>query len=211
MRINHALIVANGEPPARERLLEAVSRADFVLAADGGANILLAAGVTPNAVLGDFDSLAVPLPDTVEQVQAPDQNHTDLDKSVAYLVELGALGITMTAVTGGRLDHTFGALAVLAKYGRLMPLAILDDFATALLVNGQISLSTSPGQLISLLPLGAVDDVTTTGLKWNLTHESLGPGLRDGTSNVANETEVTICVGAGDLVAYIHHLTPNAS
>jgi thiamine pyrophosphokinase len=208
MRIKHALVVANGVPLSHERLLAAVADADYVLAADGGVNALLSAGITPQALLGDFDSLSADLPESIVRIPARDQNYTDLDKAIGFLIESGAGRITMTGVTGGRLDHTLGALGVLAKYGRSLPLILMDDYATGVLVDGEIELLTTPGQTISLLPLGTVESIATTGLKWNLSNETLGLGKRDGTSNVATGDSVTITVGAGDLVAYIHHRAP---
>ena len=38
-------------------LLEEVNKDDFILAADGGLTHIQALGLTPNGILGDFDSL----------------------------------------------------------------------------------------------------------------------------------------------------------
>lgn len=188
-----------------DRLRAAVEAADFLLAADGGANSLIAQGLVPDVVLGDFDSLDAPLPDSVARIQAPDQNFTDLDKAVGYLIERGAEQITLVGVTGGRLDHTFGTLSVLAKYGRSVPISLLDDIGRAFLVDRQAEFPSLPGQTISLLPLGPAGPITTTGLKWNLAGETLVPGVRDGTSNVATCDRVSISCPAGELIVYIHH------
>ena len=203
--IGRALVVANGDLPGIELLEVALGKSDFVLAADGGASSLISAGIVPNAVLGDFDSLTTDLPDSVLRVPAPDQDFTDLDKAVAWLIDAGASSIAMTGVTGDRLDHTFGALAVLAKYGRRVPLTLLDQIGTAHLVAGELELGSHPGQTVSLMPLGHVEGVTTAGLKWPLAGESLAPGVRDGTSNLAVSGRIVIQVGAGDLIVYLHH------
>jgi thiamine pyrophosphokinase len=200
-----ALIVANGELPSLKILSRAISRSDFVLAADGGANRLEAAGCAFNAVLGDFDSISPDILRGAVPIEAPDQNFTDLDKAVAYLLAQGYNTITMTAVGGERIDHTFGALSVLVKYGRLVDLILLDDFAEARLVDKSVSFETEPGQTISLLPLTPSCNIFTTGLKWNLNGEDLTAGIRDGISNEAIESLVSISVESGDLVAYVHH------
>lgn len=186
-------------------MTDALAGADYILAADGGANALAAMGIVPHAVLGDFDSLAVALPDSVERISAPDQDYTDLDKAVAFLIERGAARITLAGATGDRLDHTFGALSVLAKYGRRVPITLLDDTGSAFLLNGAVEFPTKPGQMISLLPLGLVEKIATTGLKWNLAGESLAPGQRDGISNEATGDRAAISVSSGDLIVYVHH------
>ena len=51
------LVVANGEPPSGDLLHRLAARADLVVAADGGAIVALNAGITPDAVVGDLDSV----------------------------------------------------------------------------------------------------------------------------------------------------------
>ena len=53
--MSKALLICNGEnfPALLKRLAK---EADFVLAADAGADAALKAGLIPNAVIGDLDS-----------------------------------------------------------------------------------------------------------------------------------------------------------
>lgn len=199
------LVVANGTLPSPELLSSLLAHNPFVLAADGGANKLLERGIVPDAVLGDFDSLDTALPEIVRRVPAIDQNFTDLDKSVAHLLSLGFESIWLVGATGDRLDHTFGALSVLAKYSKAAQMLLFDDAATAQLVDGTLELATEAGQTISLLALGEVTGITTTGLRWNLNNESLAPGIRDGISNEAVGEQVSITSRSGPLIAYIFH------
>ena len=53
--MSKALLICNGEKP-KKWLKKWVKEADFVLAADGGANAAAEAGITPDAVIGDLDS-----------------------------------------------------------------------------------------------------------------------------------------------------------
>lgn len=200
-----ALVVANGTLPA-ERLVRAeVGSADYILAADGGANALAAMGLTAHAVIGDFDSVAPDsLPDVL-RIPAPDQNHTDLDKALDHLISLGYRQIAVIGATGDRLDHTFGAVEMLVKYGRSVTLRLLDDVGCACLADDDTTLSTTAGQVVSLLPVGVVESVSTDGLKWELKGERLAPGVRDGISNVALGESVGIRVRGGNLVVYLHN------
>ena len=199
-----ALIVANGLIPPDGLITKLLTGSPYILAADGGADKLLEIGIVPDAVLGDFDSVSDTLPPQIKRLYSPDQNYTDLDKAVMYLREEGYTSITITAATGGRLDHTIGALSVLAKHGREVDLTLVDSVGTAKLVDGDMSIATEVGTVISLLALGRVSSITTSGLKWDLNNEFLSTGLRDGISNVAVAQLITINAAEGDLIVYIH-------
>ena len=63
---------------------------DIILCADGGANHALALGLTPSAVLGDFDSLT---PETIRLLESKgvtllrfprDKDKTDLELTLEY-------------------------------------------------------------------------------------------------------------------------------
>jgi len=200
-----ALVAANGNLPSQSVLASLLAFSPYILAADGGANKLLERGIIAKAVLGDLDSAAKLLPDSIERILAFDQEHTDLDKCVGYLVEQGYETIWLIGATGDRLDHTFGSLSVLLKYGQQVQIALIDDIGTAFPIDGDISIETDIGQTISLIAVGPVTGIKTTGLRWNLDNETLAPGARDGISNEAAAKEVTISIGAGSLVIYALH------
>jgi thiamine pyrophosphokinase len=199
-----ALIVANGTLPAESLVRTEVECADYVVAADGGANALHALGLAFHAVIGDFDSVADDAAPGVERISMPDQNFTDLDKALDHVVGLGYEHVVMMGVTGGRLDHSFAAVEMLVKYGRKVSLRLIDDIGCATLVGDEITLRTKAGQTVSLLPIGVVQAVTTEGLKWPLKGETLAAGVRDGISNVAVGDSVTIRASGGSLVVYLH-------
>ncbi len=198
------LIVGNGVLPRDAILRLEIARAEFVLAADGGANRLLTRGIEPDAVLGDFDSADIgSLPEHVQRIPAPDQNHTDLDKATIYLLGEGYDAITMTGVTGDRLDHTFAAIALVCRYKA----RLVDDVGQAVCVAGpgMVEVPTFAGQIVSLLPCGLVSGLTTVNLKWNLRGAEFNFAERDGTSNQATSDFAQVFVQSGMVVVYAHH------
>jgi thiamine pyrophosphokinase len=52
-----ALIICNGEPPSRTLAQRLASKADVIIAADGGANVARQIGIRPQVIIGDMDSI----------------------------------------------------------------------------------------------------------------------------------------------------------
>jgi thiamine pyrophosphokinase len=211
------VLVANGpvsDVPAA-RLRAAVAAAEFVVGIDGGTRTLLQLGLVPTHVTGDFDSLgeeerAMLTAQGVAVHPTPDQDFTDLDKALAFSFHtLDADSVAVFGATGGRLDHTYSVLSTLVKYGRDHHLYLVDGFGeTFALDQGGTLVLDEPdlvGRKLSLMALGPVDGITTTGLRWPLSSESLAPGIRDGTLNEIVAETVTITHGSGDLLVMLHH------
>ena len=50
------LIVSGGTEPSKELLLEYKNKASFIIGVDKGCNVLYKYNMTPNLIVGDFDS-----------------------------------------------------------------------------------------------------------------------------------------------------------
>lgn len=212
----HALLCANApfSEEAAVLLQDAALSADWLVGVDGGARTLLRYGLTPQIVTGDGDSLSeherAALRATGAQlVPTPDQDYTDLDKALTYMVEAhGATQLTVFGATGGRLDHSYSVFSALLKHGRRARVQLIDETARYEAIQGQWH-CTGPelvGRTLSLLAFGRVEGVTTTGLRWPLTDDWLAPGHRDGTLNQVVESTITVQVGSGELIVMLHHL-----
>ena len=95
-------------------------RGDFIIAADGGYRHCQEAGLTPNLLLGDFDSLDT-LPPSVEVLRYPvDKDDTDSMLALKLGLDRGFTTFHIYGGTGGRMDHTLAnlqGLAYLAQRG----------------------------------------------------------------------------------------------
>ena len=201
-----AVVIGNGEPPTKQ-LFDAITAPDaLVICADGGANALAALGVKADYVVGDFDSVSeqalsgVPADHRI-RVDA-DNTSTDLVKALNHALSLGVRSAALLGVTGGRVDHTLWNLSLLKKFQGRLQLKVIDAWCETELIDARgIQFDATPGQKLSLCPLGGpVSGITTSGLKFPLSGESLAPGERDGISNEVVHSPVTIHVGAGDLL-----------
>ena len=86
---------------------------DYVIAADRGYDSLMAYGVTPDLVVGDFDSLGrTPSHPNVIQLPA-EKDDTDMVYALRKGLELGYRRFVLLGGVGGRLEHTLGNLQLL--------------------------------------------------------------------------------------------------
>ncbi len=213
-----AVIVANGDVDAaalrRACADDGVGDGTVVICADGGAMRALAAGVVPDLVIGDGDSLTEADADllrrdgvSVRIVPADkDQSDTELcireavDRDAREVVVLGALG-------GRRVEHALANIALLALPELRGQSAVIEHGASVVRVIGDpdgpaaLELDGSAGDFVSLLPLGdGVEGVTTRGMRYPLRGEPLPLGPARGLSNQLTGSRGGVRVRRGRLM-----------
>ena len=126
-----AFIYTGGEILPKH-ISECPTEDDLVIAADGGYHNAQKMGVTPNLLLGDFDSLkkGEKIPDGVEILQVPaEKDDTDTQLAVQVALEKGAKELVIVGGLDGRLDHTLSNLAILED--------LYEKNIRAVITNGQ--------------------------------------------------------------------------
>lgn len=213
-KIDHALIICNGEAPSRKLLLPLLRSKPFILCADGGANKARSYGITPDCIIGDLDSIT---PRTrhffssVPVIHIADQNSTDLEKGLEFLLSERCRSAQIVGAMGERPDHTMANFSILMKYHRRLSLQFLDELCTVEIIRKKIRFSATIGQQISLVPMNKCIGIVTTGLKYPLRGETLQPGVREGSSNEAVKESVTISLTHGSLLLFRIQPTGSAS
>jgi thiamine pyrophosphokinase len=115
----HAMIVSGGTvDTAFVSAWMKQNKTDAVIAADRGLHALREAGIRPDHVVGDFDSLPkneiLPSDPSIEVRRFnPVKDDTDTGIAVSLALELGAGQITMFGATGTRMDHQMANMALL--------------------------------------------------------------------------------------------------
>jgi thiamine pyrophosphokinase len=186
-----AVIFANGLLPDLEAAGRLIEPGEALIAADGGTRHALALGRVPGVVIGDLDSL---LPADRLQLDAAgarlivhprDKNETDLELALRYAVENGFRTIVVVGALGGRLDQTLGNLALLTTPTLAGLDVCLDDgIEQVRFTRDRLEVQGKAGDLVSLLPWGAdAGGVTTQGLRWPLSGETLSAHGSRGISN----------------------------
>lgn len=193
------ILLAGGGEFRHADLIVALTWASRAVAADGGAEVLMRHGVTPEAVIGDFDSL----PDAVRAAlpagalhRIAEQDSTDFDKCLRNISAPLILGL---GFLGARVDHQ------LSVFNRLVARpdvrCILIGRADVVFhCPREIALTLAPGMRVSLFPLTPVTG-RSTGLRWPIDGLDFAPGGRAGTSNEAVQAAVRLAMdGPGMLV-----------
>lgn len=151
-----------------------------VVAADGGADRLLALGVEPEAVIGDFDSISKMAQKRLAGRLFPirEQVTTDFDKALRSIDAPFVLGL---GFAGQRLDHGLAVLNGLVRHPARRCL-ILSGTDVTFLAPRELSLRLPVGSRFSLFPMGAVEG-ESEGLRWPLQGLKFAPSGLIGTSN----------------------------
>lgn len=188
-----AIIIANGEECSNELLNQLLEWNPFVLVLDGALDRVLMKGIKVDAVIGDFDSinvsrLSVEDEQNIEWLVMEEQDSTDLEKGIKYLISQGHKAANVVWGTGKRLDHSFNNLITVAKYRQELALCVIDDYSKAYCLHpkpAKFSKYYSEESIISLLPLTNVRGIQTQGLKYNLNNEDFILPFKTGSSNEA--------------------------
>ena len=176
---------------------------DYVIAADRGYDSLMAFGVQPDLVVGDFDSLGhTPSHPNVIQLPA-EKDDTDMIFALRKGLELGYRRFVLLGGVGGRVEHTYANLQLLdwlTTQGAQGFLAGEKTAATALR-NGEMSFPASMrGYLSVFCNSGTAEGVTLENLKFPLTDHTLSGTFPLGVSNEFIGESANISVGSGSLI-----------
>jgi thiamine pyrophosphokinase len=187
---NNPVCLVGGAPIAENAISAVFSLVDAFVGVDGGADHLLAAGVTPAAVIGDLDSLS----DLARATFAERLNHiaeqttTDFEKALTRTVAPVLLGV---GFTGGRLDHALSVLNVLARHPERAVLLLDAHDVSFVAPMGRVAFAVAPETRVSIMPLGQAT-VTVSGLRWPFAQTRMTPDGFTSPSNEATGDKVTI-------------------
>ena len=167
---SYTVIVADGIFPQHEIPLVYLKNAKRIICCDGSVQNLVLAGMQPDAIVGDMDSLNDELTNRFTDRIYLDENQdtNDLTKAVSWCRDMGYKDIVIVGATGKREDHTLGNISLLADYIKYVNVIMVTDtgILRPLLKSSQIS--SFPGQQISIFSIDPETEVTSNGLRYPL-------------------------------------------
>ena len=207
----YALIIANGiirDYKRIKKLLSSYCGDDpLIISADGGIENTIRLGLNPNIVIGDMDSLDREKYDReLSEVNFisvdTEKDESDTRLAVEYALEKKIKDITIAGATGGRLDHTFANMLILASQELDdVSARIIDEESEISCMHASGTVKGKTGDLISIFSLTPFTRFTkTSGLKYPLAVEKLYQSPVRGLSNVFTSEKAILDFDEGKLL-----------
>lgn len=172
---SYTAIVADGTFPQHEIPLNYLKNAGRIVCCDGSAASLILAGMEPEAIVGDMDSLnddlANRFADRIFRDESQDTN--DLTKVVMWCRENNYMDIIIVGATGKREDHTLGNISLLTEYAKDMNVIMVTDTGILHPFLSDAEISSFPGQQVSIFSIDPETEVTSHGLRYPLTNTKI--------------------------------------
>lgn len=216
-----AIIFANGVLTNPITIHPDFAPDDLIIAADGGLLHCTSLGITPTALIGDFDSL---LPEDIVEMEKRgvtilrhprEKDETDLELALRYAAQQHPERILIFGALGARWDQTMANLLLPAlDEFHEQEIRLLDGSQELTILNApartHLLLAGIAGDTVSLIPVsGDVQGVRTQGLEYPLKDETLVFGATRGVSNTLITDKAEVEIRRGSLmVIVIHHQKP---
>jgi thiamine pyrophosphokinase len=200
------IIFTGGESPPPLVIRDLLKGKDaFIVAADSGLIAAEKAGIKPDYIVGDMDSLSVEklcaYPDECVIRYAIEKDFTDTELAFSLLLEKGCDCIWIMGGGGGRIDHL---LAIHCFFEReIFPYRWLTEAADIHCIDAKTDTKTLSVKLeknasVSVFPVGKGPwEAKSEGLKWPLEGLSWDRGSSFGISNSALDGDFYITAGKG--------------
>ncbi|MFJ8099004.1 thiamine diphosphokinase [Lysinibacillus sp. NPDC096212] len=179
------------------------------IGADRGALYLIEQGITPHAIVGDFDSLSqeeyklVMAHTNDRQRFQEEKDETDTDLALLKALTYTPQEIVLTGVTGGRLDHYEAAVRSIYRLQKEHPQVVLKIINHAnmlqFLMPGKhfIEADEQYRYLSFFAHEEPIKDVTLRHVKYETTNEEISLGTSRFTSNeiIGNSGSISFSQG----------------
>ena len=201
-KLDKVLLVLNGSFN-KEFLVQTAKNYSFILAADGGANKCLKAGIRPDIVVGDLDSITSKnkaiLKGRLKQVLR--QDNSDFEKALDYLKTLKPKQVDIALSWGGRFDFCFSNFLAASAYLKYFNIRFILPDAMVYLLSHSAKIKAQKGARVSLIALEEIKNISTSNLVYPLKNEILHIGQR-GLSNIA-KGNFSVNFKRGKLLIYV--------
>lgn len=200
-----AVVVCNGSVNTKF-LYSNISKKDFLIAVDGGANKLVKTSFKPNIIIGDMDSIsknALKKFKASEQIRYPrEKDKIDLELAIDYCVKKKFKEIIILGALGTRADMTMTNIFLLTQIPKKIDARIIHENQEIYLIHKKkSSVIGLPREQISLFPInGNVKGLTLEGFKYEIKNYNLRFGIGIGLSNEFKNKKASITFKDGLLL-----------
>ena len=176
---------------------------DIVIAADGGYKYLQRAGIKPDIVIGDLDSLGkAPEGEKIIRLK-PEKDVTDTYAAVSEGIKCGYSRFNIYGASGGRIEHTLANIQLIASLAEKNMQASIFDGSTVITAVTAKTLrfdSAYNGYISIFAHSDKCTGVCLRGLKYPLENAELSNLFPLGVSNEFLGVESEIVIGNGTAI-----------
>ncbi|MBO4635615.1 MAG: thiamine diphosphokinase [Clostridiales bacterium] len=214
------LIIAGGPGIDPSFVKSAATISDLVICADSGADIALAAGLIPDMVFGDLDSISSDGINVMKAHNVPvsvfpvEKDMTDSELCLSYaLNECEASEIFFISSFTGRTDQLLSNIQLAVKHSSYNTDIILTDGRTSvypLLPDMKRELKVQCNDIISIIPVSdIVRGVTTENLYYELKDADISYGSSFTVSNKPlsrdKDSDISVSIREGSACIVLSH------
>lgn len=188
--------------------LQSAKNYDYLIATDKTALIIIASGIIPDLVIGDFDSVSKKeyayIKRKVPNIKSfsKSKDYTDLHLAVLAAIELKPKSIDILGASGTRLDHLLAGIYLLSLIQKKGIDARIIDKNNQIEINDKvINLEKMENfDYFSVLPLSKTATVSITGAEYPLNLKKIHQGETIGISNSLTGKSGKITVHRGKII-----------
>ncbi|MCH5190835.1 MAG: thiamine diphosphokinase [Oscillospiraceae bacterium] len=196
-------VIIGGGDCSSEFLKNNIQSGDCVICADSGYDYALKAGIAPDVLIGDFDSVKS-VPVCSDKITLPvEKDITDSEAAFLEGIKREFKSFLLLGGTGGRFEHTFANISIMAKAVKCgFDFIIADErHIFRCIHNSSLKIPYSPNVQISVFAFGGKAlGVTEKGFHYPLSEYTLDPFEPLGISNDVTAEYGEISVEDGTLI-----------
>jgi len=174
-KYKNVAVVLNGQMPKQKILINQIKSADYLIAVDGSVNSLIDLNITPNVIIGDFDSIDYINDKKIKFVKTEDQSKTDFRKTLEWCIEKNILEISIYGISGKSDDHFLGNYYTLNDFGTIIKWTAFTDFSFISPCKGKKEFESFSGQKVSLFCMNGESIINSKNLEYPLKSYHLEP------------------------------------
>lgn len=205
------LIVCGGEIDGdfAERLIMS-SGFEVIIAADRGMDFLYEHKITPDIIVGDFDSVKNEALSYFKEkgmsdihVLNPEKDDTDSECALQIALDHGADHIIIIGATGTRIDHVLGNISLLGKaMSEGNRAELLDTHNRIRMIDNELEIEKNKqyGKYVSIIPVCKNNKITLEGFKYPLKDYTFEGFNTLGISNEIVDDIAKITVNEGQYI-----------
>ncbi len=201
--IKDRCVIIGGGDCTPELIKSNISENDYIICADSGYDMAVNANINTDLLIGDFDSIMC-FAQNVETITLPvEKDLTDCEAAYNEGVMRGFNNFLLLGGTGGRFEHTFANISVMARASKEgNKFSIIDEkHMFYAITDSKLVIPFSPDKQVSVFAFGEkAHGVTEKGFHYLIEDYTLNPFVPMGISNDIVEDFGEISVEKGTLI-----------